>query len=417
MKISIHTLGCKVNQYESDGLFKALQQAGHKVYNNLQPADIYILNTCAVTNQSERKSRQLVTKALKLNENAKVIVMGCASQNNQKQFQDKKHVSVVMGVASKHLIPELLNEIGNHTKPLPKKYEDEYNSLSTKTRATLKIQDGCNNYCSYCLIPYLRGDSRSRPLNSIIKEAKQLAEHSNEIVVTGINTSDYKINGILALDRLMRSLSDINARIRISSLEVNVITKKLLKTLKQMPNFAPHFHLSLQSGCNKTLQAMNRKYTVKEYLKKVKLIRKYFNNPAITTDLIVGFAGETDKDFEKTLKTIKKAKFFDIHIFPYSERKGTKASGNKLVKSSVIKQRLNKAMQIKKVGFNKYIKGNLNKVKNVLIENEQHGLMYGHTEDYIKVYIAPNENMEAGKFYKIKLISAFKDGAIGEYIS
>jgi threonylcarbamoyladenosine tRNA methylthiotransferase MtaB len=416
MKIVIYTLGCKVNQYESDALTLALTNAGHKVSQELEYADLYILNTCAVTKESERKSRQLVARATKFNENAKVIVMGCASQNNAEQFLEKEQVSLTLGVAGKHLIPNLLEEIGDKTIELPKEYEDNFKVKPLEVRSTLKVQDGCNNYCSYCLIPYLRGDSRSRDLSSIVEEAKALAKGGGEIVVTGINTSDYKIDGQLALPRLMRALSDIDARIRISSLEVNVITKEFLQVLKNMPNFAPHFHLSLQSGSNDILKAMNRKYTVSEFLKKVKLIRKYFKNPAITTDLIVGFSGETDKNFKETLKTLKKAKFFDIHIFPYSKKEGTAAEGLEVVEPSIIKQRVKAANTLKQKGFKNYIAKNLKQAKTLLIENEHQGLLYGHTENYIKVYIAPQSQVEIGKFVKVKLISAFKDGVIGQYI-
>lgn len=416
MKIVIHTLGCKVNQYESDALLKSLTNLGHEVSQELEPADLYIVNTCAVTNESERKSRQMVSRLTKFNENARVIVMGCASQNNQEQFLEKDKVSLVMGVAGKHLIPELINQIGNKVVPLPKNYEDEFKVEPSRARSTLKVQDGCNNYCSYCLIPYLRGDSRSRELASILEEAKTLSNESREIVVTGINTSDYKINGELALGRLMLSLSNIPARIRISSLEVNVITKEFLNILSKMPNFAPHFHLSLQSGSDAILAAMNRNYTTKEYLKKVALIRKYFKNPAITTDLIVGFSGESDKHFKQTLKTLKKAQFFDIHVFPYSVRKGTKAQNLEEVPSNVIKERVKAVQELKKQGFKNYLTKNLNTIKTVLIENEHQGLLYGHTENYIKVYLAPEKDLKPNEFYKVKLISIFKDGVIGQTI-
>ena len=416
MKIVIHTLGCKVNQYESDAIAKSLTDLGHEVSFNLEPADLYIINTCAVTNESERKSRQMISRLTKYNENAKVIVMGCASQNNAEQFLEKKEVALVLGVAGKHLVPQLLKQIGNYVKELPKQYENEFKVQPLMARSTLKIQDGCNNYCNFCLIPYLRGESRSRDLSSILEEAQILATLSKEIIVTGINTSDYKINNELALGRLMHSLSKVDARFRISSLEVNVITKEFLNTLKQMPNFAPHFHLSLQSGSNEVLKSMNRHYTVKEYLKRVKLIRKTFKNPAITTDLIVGYPTETEKAFNETLKTLKKVNFYDIHVFPYSLRQGTKAENLKEIDGTVIKERLKKVQEIKKTGFNKYLKNSLNTVQTVLIENEYEGLLYGHTEKYIKVYLAPSENLKQNECYKVKLVSLFKDGILAEYL-
>ncbi|MGD9900990.1 MAG: tRNA (N(6)-L-threonylcarbamoyladenosine(37)-C(2))-methylthiotransferase MtaB [Spirochaetales bacterium] len=416
MKIVIFTLGCKVNQYESDSLALSLQNEGHEVSTSLEVADLYILNTCAVTLESEKKSRQVLAKIKKLNEKAKVIVMGCASENNPDQFLDRDNVQAVLGVGGKHLIPQLLNKEGNLTVPLPSEYENNFFAGLTKTRATLKVQDGCDNFCAYCLIPYLRGRSRSRDLNSIIEEATELAKHTNEIVITGINTSDYKINGKLALSVLMAEMGKIDARIRISSLEANIITDDFLKVLKEVPNFAPHFHLSLQSGSDEVLKAMNRKYSVKEYLDKVKLIRKYFQNAAITTDLIVGFSTETDKNFKETLKTLKRAKFFDIHVFPYSKRKGTKAYELKELAPEIIKARVQEALKVKQRSIDDYIKKSLGTMQTVLIEEEYDGYLRGHTEYFIKVYIPLNNKITSGEFVKVKLIERFKDGALAQII-
>jgi|LGOV01.1.fsa_nt_gb threonylcarbamoyladenosine tRNA methylthiotransferase MtaB len=417
MKIVVYTLGCKVNQYESDSLIRTLKGAGHEVTTKLEYADVYVVNSCAVTSTSEQKSRQTIGKINKLNPVAKIIVTGCASQNNPDQFKDKENVKLVTGLAGKHLIPGLLNTTGEKVLELPSVYEDKYLAMPTRTRATLKVQDGCDNFCSYCLIPYLRGRSRSRDLSSIIKEAKMLAEFTNEIVITGINTSDYKINNELALGDLMLALKDIKARLRISSLEVNIITDEFLEKLKSMENFAPHFHLSLQSGSNNTLKAMGRKYTAREYLQKVKLIRKYFKNASVTTDLIVGFSTETKKDFKKTLKTIKKAKFFDIHIFPYSKRKGTKAYNLPLIDKKTVKKRLEKIKKRKLKGFNKYIRKNKHTIKTALIEQVYSGYQIGHTENFIKVYIIKSKNISEGEFVKVKLVKAFKDGMLAqEYI-
>jgi threonylcarbamoyladenosine tRNA methylthiotransferase MtaB len=415
MKIVIHTLGCKVNQYESDAVANSLTKAGHEVSYELGFADLYIINTCAVTNESERKSRQMVSRLTKYNKNARVIVMGCASQNNAEQFLEKDQVSLVLGVAGKHLVSSLIDEVGNATKVLPTEYENQFQVEPNRARSTLKIQDGCNQFCSYCLIPYLRGESRSRALASIIEEAKQLSSESREIVVTGINTSDYKINGELALGRLMRALSNIPARIRISSLEVNVITKEFLTILASMPNFAPHFHLSLQSGSDAVLKAMNRNYTTKQFLNKVKLIRKFFKHAAITTDLIVGFSGESEKHHKQTIKTLKKATFFDVHVFPYSVRKGTKAEHLQQVPKEQVKARLKQVQALKKEGFKAYLSKSLNTTQTVLIEAEHEGLFYGHTEHYIKVYLAPQPDLKPNEFYEVKLISLFKDGVIGQY--
>ena len=327
MKICIHTLGCKVNQYESDALAECLRKLGHDVTTELGIADVYILNSCAVTNEAERKSRQSISKFYALNPNAKVLVCGCASEKDDSQFSALKNVNFVSGVANKMKLIEKLMTDGVEIDPLPTAYEDFGLSTSSHTRAYVKIQDGCNNFCSYCIIPYLRGRSRSRDIVSILNEVEGLVSGAitenkpfiNEIVLTGINISDFKIDGKNGLLTLLKELDKFDVRIRLGSLEQGVLTEEFLKELCTLKNFCPHFHLSMQSGSNGVLKRMNRKYTSKEYLRTVKRIRKYFKNPAITTDVIVGFLGETKKEFKEAILKVTKdhklpSKISSIHL-------------------------------------------------------------------------------------------------------
>ena len=376
MKVCLLNLGCKVNQYEIDAILNSLSKK-YTTTTELEFADIYIVNTCAVTSEAEKKSRQYVSKIKSINENAKIIICGCASQNNAEQFLEKENVTLVLGTARKGEIVDLIEkESGNLVCDIPLTYEDNMFSTNVRTRAYLKIQDGCNNFCSYCLIPYVRGRSRSRNLSSIITEAQELSKTANEIVVTGINISDYKIDGKLALPKLMESLSEINSRIRIGSLEVNVITDELLSVLSKMKNFCPQFHLSLQSGSNAVLKKMNRHYTREEYLKKVELIRKYFVNPAITTDIIVGFPTETEEDFFDTIDLIEKVRFSQIHYFAYSSRTGTVASKMPQINGNIIKEREKKLKAVADKTRNEYLDLFVGKTLNVLIEEKMKNISY-----------------------------------------
>jgi threonylcarbamoyladenosine tRNA methylthiotransferase MtaB len=307
-----------------------------------------------------------------------------------------------------------LEKTGNLVGEIPTSYETFGVATTSKIRAYLKIQDGCNNFCSYCLIPYVRGRSRSRELSDIVCEAKELDKFNKEIILTGINISDYRIDGKLALATLMNSLSGLNARIRISSLEVNVITPELLEVLKSMPNFCPQFHLSMQSGCDRILRLMNRRYTSKEFLSKVELIRSYFPNAGITTDVIVGFPTETDEDFSETVQTIKKANFFEMHIFPYSKRDGTVASKMKMVDGNVVKSRVCELEKINQNAKQNYILSQSKNILTVLTENTENGYMVGHTENYIKIYLP--QTAPRHEFVKITNLIPFLDGAKAEIV-
>lgn len=409
MNIVVYTLGCKVNQYESDGLILKLKEAGHNVSSEIVPADVYILNSCAVTNEAEKKSRQTIAKFKEANPNAKIMVCGCASQNNPNQFKDLAGVTFVSGTANKMGLIDSWEKEGIFTQELPLQYDEDYKVLPSKTRAYIKIQDGCNNFCTYCIIPYLRGRSRSRSLQSILNEIKTLSNSVKEIVITGIDITDYKIDGIRAFDVLVKNLKEFNnVRFRLGSIEQGLIAEQFIKEIAGS-NICPHFHLSLQSGSNTVLKRMNRKYTAKDFENSVKTIRKYFNNPCITTDIIVGFPEETDDEFKETCEFVKKIGFYNIHIFPYSKRLGTVAEKMKQVDGSVKKQRVKILTEINKELNNSYIKSCINSTYNVLVEEKIDEYSVGHTENYIKCYI--KEKLAENQMVKVKITEPYLDGA------
>lgn len=381
MRIVVYNLGCKVNQYESDSIIRELVARGHEVYNDFTEADAYILNTCAVTNEAERKSRQAIARARKFNADARIIVCGCASENNAEQFSDKDGVAYVSGVAGKAKIPDMMDNISVSVAELPVKYEDDMAIDGIRTRAFLKVQDGCNNFCSYCIIPYLRGRSRSRDINSVVQEFGRLSESLNEIVLTGINLSAYGTDIGLSLKDLLTALSGFDTRIRLGSLEVNVIDSGFLEACMSLKRFCPQFHLSLQSGDDSVLKDMNRHYSTDEYLAKVRLIREYFPDAAITTDLICGYPTESDENFKNTLEFIKEVNFADMHIFVYSPRKGTRASKLRLIPHETAKERANIALKVAEEMKLMYLKAHIGSKLEVLVENG-----YGYSREYIKVY-------------------------------
>lgn len=406
-KVSIITLGCKQNKYESDCMARILETNGYDVTENLEFADIYILNTCAVTNEAEKKSRQHIVKFTKLNPNAKIIICGCASENNLEQFKDKPNVYSIFGTEGKEKILEYVNKCIQAKNKLSLDYHSPDFPKKTTTREFLKIQDGCNNFCSYCIIPYLRGRSRSRDLEEILKEAYEIAKRSHEIVLTGIDISSYKINGKNSLHILMQKLSSINAIIRLGSLEINIITEELLEILSKMPNFAPHFHLSLQSGDIEVLKKMNRHYTPEEFYTKTRLILKYFPKANLTTDVIVGFADETQKQFDNTKEFIKKVGFSFVHIFPYSKREGTLACKYPDLPTSIKKQRVDELDRLNlELKFN-YLNQFIGQKSKMLIE-EKKEYYEGFSPEYIRCYIEGEQN--SGEIVDIEFVELYKDG-------
>lgn len=413
-KVCLLNLGCKVNQYEIDGILNSLK-GKYETTTELEFADIYIVNTCAVTQEAEKKSRQIIAKIEKVNPNGKIYICGCAAQNDPDQFLTKKQVEYVIGTYGKGKLKDNFDKKGSGVVAIPKTYEDDLMATNVRTRGYIKVQDGCNNYCAYCLIPFLRGRSRSRALESVMAEAMQLSKTCKEIVITGINISDYRINGNLGLNQLMKSLGEVPARIRIGSLEVNIINEQLLQTLKEMPNFCPSFHLSLQSGSDKVLWEMNRHYTTKEYLNKVNLVRRYFPNAAITTDLIVGYPTETQKDFDNTLNFIKSVGFSSVHYFAYSSRKGTKAGALPQINGTIIKEREEKLRPVVEEMSAEYLNQFIAHPLDVLVE-EQKGMFFeGFSENYIRCYI--DSEVKIGEIVKVMPVSINKNGLLCKVIA
>lgn len=412
MKIVIYNLGCKVNQYEADAIANQLIESGHEVSYEFERADVYVINTCAVTSEAERKSRQMASKCLKFNPHAQIYVCGCAAENNSAQFADKENVVYISGVAHKALLPSMIERLSQAhieadraeiaVKQLPDRYENDLESRSVRTRAYVKVQDGCNNFCSYCIIPYLRGRSRSRSIESVRAEAVRLSGKVGEIVLTGINLSAYGIDIDTDLSDLLAALSDVESRIRLGSLEVGVITEKFLRTTKSLKAFCPQFHLSLQSGDDSVLKSMNRHYTAADYAERVRLIREFYPDAAITTDLIVAFPTETDDCFVNTVKFIESIAFADMHIFIYSPRSGTKAATLPIIDSSVAKNRESIVKAIADKMHKQYLSNLIGKELEVLVENDGSG----YSREYARVYCGGND----GDIVKVRPIELFKDG-------
>lgn len=409
MKIVVFNLGCKVNKYESDSIARALREKGHDVVCELEKADVYILNTCAVTNEAERKSRQCVTRCLKLNPSAKVIVAGCASQANGAQFEKKKGVTYISGVAGKRNIVDELDKAGMFIEPLPTVYEDMETPSVERTRAYVKVQDGCDNFCSYCLIPYLRGRSRSRSVDDAVAECEKLANDTGEIVLTGIDLSSFGKNTGSSLAELVERLDGIDCRIRLGSLEQGVIDRRFLEATKRLKKFCPQFHLSLQSGADAVLKKMNRHYTTDEYFAKVQLIREYYHDANVTTDLICGFPTETDEDFEETKNFIQKVGFGQVHVFGYSARKGTVAAKYRLLPPGVVAKRCEEAQRIAAELHAKYLSSLVGKKIEVLFEEEQDGYIAGYGREYARVYA---KGAKAGQIIRVTATELFRDGLL-----
>lgn len=408
MKAVVFTLGCKVNECESNALIRGLTERGYTVSDKLEYADLYIVNTCAVTKEAEKKSRQTASRIKKFNPDAKIIFTGCASQNNPQEFVGKSKNCLVTGTFNKSAILDSLDDSGIKVSEATCEYEELMPVKSLRTRTFVKVQDGCNNFCSYCIIPYLRGRCRSRSPQSVLNEISSLI--TQEVVITGINLSAYDYNGQTLKD-LIDALSGVDCRIRLGSLEVNVIEEDLLTSLKCLKNFAPHFHLSLQSGSDSVLKAMNRHYTAQEFLEKVTLIRKFFPNAGITTDVIAGFPTETEKDFSETLELIDKVKFSDIHPFIFSPREGTVAYKMPDLDYSVKKQRLDMLLEKKRLLKERFVNANIGTVQQMLIEQNTDGYLDGYSGNYLKLYL---KDADRSGMAIVRVTKPFRDGALCE---
>ncbi len=405
-KISVFTLGCKVNQYDGDAMLAIFNEAGFEVAEGLEFADIYILNTCAVTAEAEKKSRQAVSRIIKVNPSAKIYVCGCASQNNFIQFA-KSGVVYISGTDKKTELARQIVAKYVNSSDMPQcvaeekrfdisdKYEDNDGVYNLRTRHFIKVQDGCDNYCNYCIIPYLRGHSRSRSVESIIKELDGVRGSVKEIVVTGINLSAYGLDIGLSLAELLKKLAKYDdLRVRLGSLEVCVINDAFLKATKKLKHFCPHFHLSLQSGDDSVLMAMNRHYNTEQYFQAVKLIRGYYPSASITTDIIVGYPTETEEMFENCMKFARKVGFSDIHVFSYSSRKGTVAGRMPVLPAEVVDDRQRRLSALKRELADNYLNKQIGMPQQVLFETQCDGLWVGHTPNYVKVYSANGRHNE-----------------------
>lgn len=403
-KISIFTLGCKVNQYDTDAMLAVFEHAGFEIAEGLEYADVYVVNSCAVTAEAEKKSRQSVARILKVNPNAKIFVCGCASQNNFSQFA-KNNVQYISGSDQKldfarKIVTEFKGDEEQFDKIVPDKFdistvfEDNDGIINLRTRHFIKVQDGCNNFCSYCLIPYVRGRSRSRALASIERELDEVSSVAKEVVVTGINLSAYGKDIGSSLTDLMKMLSKYDFSVRLGSLEVGVITKDFLDATKTLKRFCPHFHLSLQSGDDSVLKAMNRHYTTAEYYDAVRLIREYYSDPAITTDIIVGFPSEREEEFENSMAFARKVGFSDIHVFPYSSRRGTVAGRMPTLDPEIVLDRQKRMTALKHELVQNYLNKQIGMPVNVLFETQSRGVWCGHSPNYVKVYSKNGEHNE-----------------------
>ncbi len=411
MKAVVFTLGCKVNECESDSLIAGLIERGYEVSDKLVFADLYIVNTCAVTLEAEKKSRQTASRIKRLNAKAKIIFTGCAVQKNPRPFAEKDDTYLVTGVFNKQKILDIVDECGIRMSEESKEFEELLLTKSLRTRAYIKVQDGCNNFCSYCIIPYLRGRSRSRNPQNVIDEIQKI--QPKEAVINGINLSAYRYEGD-DLSSLMRKLKDCDTRIRLGSLEVGVITDDFLDALKGLKNFAPHFHLSLQSGSDSVLKEMNRHYTTAEYQEKVDLIRKSFPNAGITTDIIVGFPTETEENFNASLNFAKKIGFSDIHPFTFSPRSGTVAYMMKDIPPEIKKQRLERLLALKAQLKRAFISKAIGQTLEFLPEEFKDGFTEGYSENYLRLYV--EGDCRRGEIIKVRAIEPFKDGLKAQII-
>ena len=414
-KISIITLGCKVNQVESENIAESLEKYGYDVSMGLNVSDIYIINTCAVTNEAERKSRNIITKVRKLNPNCLIYVCGCSSQNNPEKFKKGDYVKKVIGTGNKISLVDSI--IADDEEFDESKINENISRVTTRTRADLWVQNGCNNFCTYCLIPYVRGREYSFPLDKVERELKFLEKIAKEIVITGINLSSYgkDVPGSDGLIEVARLFRNSHARFRFSSLEVNVITEKFLNELATFPNFCDQFHLSLQSGSNNTLKSMNRHYTKEIYLEKVNMIRKFFPNAGITTDIIIGFPSETEEDFEESLDFVRQVNFSEMHIFPYSKRNGTVAEKMKVIAKNV-PERVQRMTELAEENKRKFIEKNIGNTFEVIIENEKDEYNLAHTKNFILCYIKPKRPLESNMVVNVKITGVYNDGATAELV-
>ncbi|MFR1831715.1 MAG: tRNA (N(6)-L-threonylcarbamoyladenosine(37)-C(2))-methylthiotransferase MtaB [Lachnospiraceae bacterium] len=434
---ALHNLGCKVNAYETEAMQQLLETAGYQIVDFSQKADVYIINTCSVTNIADKKSRQMLHRAKKQNPDSIVVAAGCYAQSAEEHLKKDASVDLIVGNNKKKDLPAILDSyLASRKEKAPrsyvidisktKEYEDLHiRKIADHTRAFLKVQDGCNQFCSYCIIPYTRGRIRSRRLEEVAEETRCLVEKGyKEMVLTGIHLSSYgkdfpegEKTGLIDLIRQVHAIDGVE-RIRLGSLEPRIVTEEFAKELSSMPKVCPHFHLSLQSGSAATLKRMNRHYTPEEYLEGCRRLRRAFDNPAITTDVIAGFPGETEEEFDETRKFLEKADFYEMHIFKYSRREGTKA--DKMpdqVPEEVKSQRSSILLDLERAMSLRYRKSFLGKECCILLEDEVtlEGRQYyiGHTPEYVRMAVPKEEGgIKKGMFVLGTAITMLDDEVV-----
>ena len=411
MKAALHNLGCKVNAYETEAMQQILEEAGYEIVPFSEYADVYVINTCSVTNMADRKSRQMLHRAKKQNPDAIVVGAGCYVQTKEAQALVDESIDIVIGNNKKHELVSLLQEYEashrktacvadiNHEKQA---YEElSLSRTAEHTRAFIKVQDGCNQFCTYCIIPFARGRVRSRELPDVLQEIRTLAKSGyREVVLTGIHLSSYGVDNGESLLHLIEAVHELEGieRIRLGSLEPRIVTDAFTKRLSELPKICPHFHLSLQSGCDTVLSRMNRRYDTAEYEVGCALLRRYFEHPAITTDVIVGFPGETDEEFETTERYLERIHFYEMHIFQYSRREGTKAAAMPdQVPEAVKKERSEKLLALGHRMSEEFRRYYLGRQVTALLEEEflYDGKRYytGYTKEYVKVAVETEKDL------------------------
>lgn len=416
-KAALHNLGCKVNAYETEAMQELLENSGYEIVPFKEGADVYIVNTCTVTNMADRKSRQMLHRARKMNPEAIIVAAGCYVQTLKEGQEIDPSIDIVIGNDQKQELVSILEAYDKRYEPehtalleldeigRVKEYREMHLSKTAEhTRAYIKVQDGCNQFCSYCIIPYARGRVRSRLPQQVVAEVTHLAETGyQEVVLTGIHLSSYGIDleedvTLLSLIQAVHQIEGLK-RIRLGSLEPRIITEEFAYALAGMEKICPHFHLSLQSGCNRTLERMNRRYTAEEYYEKCCLLRKVFEHPALTTDVIVGFPGETEEEFQESMAFLEKVEFYETHIFKYSKREGTKAAVMPdQVPEDIKTKRSNALIALGKENQKKYEDYYIGKQVEVLVEEhakiQGEDLQVGHTREYIKVALQSDKNLQ-----------------------
>ena len=429
-KVALHNLGCKVNAYEVEAMQQLLENAGYETVPFEEGADVYVINTCTVTNIADRKSRQMLHKAKKMNPDAIVVATGCYAQADTEKLKEDTAVDLILGNNQKTQIVEALEEYEkehakqvqvieiNHTK----EYEElSISSTAEHVRAYIKVQDGCNQFCTYCIIPFARGRVRSRKIEEVLSEVETLAAKGyKEVVLTGIHLSSYGVDfpkeereSLLSLIQAVSRVEGIS-RIRLGSLEPRIITEEFLEGIVKTGKVCPHFHLSLQSGCNKTLKNMNRRYSAQEYAEKCELIRKFYPAPALTTDVIVGFPQETEEDFEESYEFVKKIHFYETHIFKYSRRHGTKAASMDGQLTEAAKaQRSDRMLKLHEIRAREYEEAMIGKKMELLLEEEieidGRPWYVGHSREYVRAVVSKTDAHRVNDLVTVKAVAFVRD--------